>query len=223
VGPGIPHAPAAGARCPAQAGGRGPEASRIHEPEARCRVAGLLKDGYKQSGASAETMTAMEDRVIQAFPHSEEAYDIVYERWKKAHKEPEDQKDAAAWKSTTWSSMPRSRVGLPSSPNTGSATYRPGSTRFPTIRTYPRRKACAHWTTTSRRSTDYQRPGAWNYLNAASFLMDHKWQPERAIELARSRKVGRRRPRDQSQRQPLFGGRQERKEQEIYLDQNWLD
>ena len=30
----------------------------------------FLKDGYKQSGASAETVTAMEERVIQAFPHS---------------------------------------------------------------------------------------------------------------------------------------------------------
>ena len=57
----------------------------------------FLKDGYKQSGASAETITAKEDRIVQAFPHSEEAYDIVNNRWEKAHKDPEDQKDAAVW------------------------------------------------------------------------------------------------------------------------------
>src|ERR1022692_3805326 len=57
----------------------------------------FLKDGYKQSGASAETVTAMEDRVVQVFPRSEEAFDIVDKRWEKAHKEPEDQKDAAVW------------------------------------------------------------------------------------------------------------------------------
>ena len=57
----------------------------------------FLKDGYKQSGTSPETVTAMEDRVIQAFPHSDEAYRIVEARWEKVHKEPEDAKDAAAW------------------------------------------------------------------------------------------------------------------------------
>ena len=57
----------------------------------------FLKDGYKQSGASAEIVTAMGDRVIQAFPHSDEAYRIVRDRWETVHKEPEDPKDAAAW------------------------------------------------------------------------------------------------------------------------------
>ena len=57
----------------------------------------FLKNGYKQSGASPETIAAMEDRVIQAFPHSDEAYRIVRDRWEAAQKEPDDQKDAAAW------------------------------------------------------------------------------------------------------------------------------
>jgi hypothetical protein len=57
----------------------------------------FLKNGFKQSGASAKTIAAMEDRIIQAFPHSDEAYRIVRERWETAHKEPDDQKDAVAW------------------------------------------------------------------------------------------------------------------------------
>ena len=65
------------------------------KPDAKWLV--FLKNGYKQSGASAETVTAMEERVIQAFPHSGEAYEIVSDRWDKTHKEPEDQKDTAAW------------------------------------------------------------------------------------------------------------------------------
>jgi thiol-disulfide isomerase/thioredoxin len=35
-------------------------------------------------------------------------------------------------------------------------------------------------------TSDYQSPQSWNYRNAASFLIYHKWQPERAIELART-------------------------------------
>ena len=65
------------------------------KPDAKWLV--FLKNGYKQSGASAKTIAAMEDRVIQAFPHSDEAYRIVRERWETAHKEPEDAKDAAGW------------------------------------------------------------------------------------------------------------------------------
>jgi thiol-disulfide isomerase/thioredoxin len=57
----------------------------------------LLINGYKQSGASKETITAMEDRLLREYPHSNEAFSIVSDRWEAAHKEPEDQNDAAAW------------------------------------------------------------------------------------------------------------------------------
>src|SRR5580704_6649780 len=58
---------------------------------------GLLKKGYKQSGAPEATLTALDDRILKDFPSSDPAYTVAYDRWKKAHKEPEDQKDAKAW------------------------------------------------------------------------------------------------------------------------------
>ena len=58
---------------------------------------GLLKKGYKQSGASEATLTALDDRILKDFPSSETAYTVAYDRWKKVHKEPEDQNDAKAW------------------------------------------------------------------------------------------------------------------------------
>jgi len=58
----------------------------------------FLTSGYKLSGAGHDQIAADEDRLIQAFPHSDEAYRIVSERWDNAHKEPEDQSNAAAWR-----------------------------------------------------------------------------------------------------------------------------
>jgi len=53
--------------------------------------------GLKQSGASKETITAFENRILKEAPSSDTAYTITYERWKKEHKEPSDHKDTAAW------------------------------------------------------------------------------------------------------------------------------
>jgi len=145
----------------------------------------LLRDGYKQSGATAETVTAMEDRVIKAFPHSGEAYGIVYDRWKKIHKEPEDQKDVAAWKEynaenyaalKTWMAQFTEDRGLQHMYWFYAVSNDPGISESEGLRAFNDYLA---------EVTDYNAPSSWNYLSAASFLAEHKWQPERAIELAR--------------------------------------
>jgi thiol-disulfide isomerase/thioredoxin len=69
---------------------------KIHpKGDAEWRV--FLISGYEQSGAPKEKITALEDSLIAEFPHSSQAYGIVRDRWNKAHPEPQDQKDAAAW------------------------------------------------------------------------------------------------------------------------------
>jgi thiol-disulfide isomerase/thioredoxin len=57
----------------------------------------LLVTGYRQSGASPETVTAAEDRLLRQYPKSEEAYEIVLTRWRNKNKEPNDQQDTVAW------------------------------------------------------------------------------------------------------------------------------
>ena len=57
----------------------------------------FLIGGYKQSGASAGTVRAKEDRLLKEFPKSSEALRVTEERWDSSHKEPEDQSDTAAW------------------------------------------------------------------------------------------------------------------------------
>ena len=152
-------------------------------PKPDARWLAFLKDGYKQSGAPAETVTAIENHITQGFPHSEEAAGIAYDRWKKAHKEPEDQKDAAAWKAYNAERY---------------AAYRDWIAQFtddryivhiawfntiyddPDISQKDGLRALDDYLT---ESTVYNQPGAWDYLRAATFLLDHKWEPERALEL----------------------------------------
>jgi thiol-disulfide isomerase/thioredoxin len=67
------------------------------EPHPDAEWMSFLIGGYKQSGASDEAIQAMEDRLVQQYPKSEQAEGIVERRWRDAHKAPEDQKDTAAW------------------------------------------------------------------------------------------------------------------------------
>jgi hypothetical protein len=57
----------------------------------------FVRKAYKQSGASEDELTALDDKILKEFPTSRAAYDVAFQRFKKAHKEPEDQKDAKAW------------------------------------------------------------------------------------------------------------------------------
>jgi thiol-disulfide isomerase/thioredoxin len=59
----------------------------------------LLISGYKQSGASTESVRAKEDRLLKEFPKSREALGVTRDRWDSLHKEPEDESDTAAWES----------------------------------------------------------------------------------------------------------------------------
>ena len=178
----------------------------------------FLKDGYKQSGASAETVTAMEERVIQTFPHSEEAFSIVADRWKKAHKEPEDQKDAAAWKK-----YDAEHYAAVKSSIARFTEYRflQHINWFYLISDDPdisEKEGLAALDDYLTESTVYQHPGPWDYLNAAGFLADHKWQPERAIELARQGEKAAAVQREINRDDNLTADdAKNRKEQEIYI------
>jgi len=57
----------------------------------------FLISGYKESGASAETVRAKEDRLLKEFPHSSEALRVTQDRWDRLHKKTEDESDTAAW------------------------------------------------------------------------------------------------------------------------------
>ena len=179
----------------------------------------FLKDGYKQSGASAETVTAMEERVIQAFPHSEEAFSIVATRWKKANKEPEDQKDAAAWKKYDqehYAAVKTSMARFTEYRFLQHVNYFYLISDDPDI---SEKEGLASLDDYVTETTVYQHPGPWDYLNAAEFLADHKWQPERAIELARLGEKAAAVEREVNRDDNLTAADEKnRKEQDLYLD-----
>jgi thiol-disulfide isomerase/thioredoxin len=69
---------------------------KIH-PTGDAEWQALLIKGYKQNGAPKEKVAALEDTLIAEYPHSNQAWGIVSDRWDEAHPDPQDQKDAAAW------------------------------------------------------------------------------------------------------------------------------
>ncbi len=70
----------------------------IKNPHADGAWANLIISGAKQSEAPTAEIHAKEDALIAAYPHSEQASEIVSKRWQKEHPKPTDQKDTVAWK-----------------------------------------------------------------------------------------------------------------------------
>ena len=145
----------------------------------------LLKDGYKQSGAAPERVTAMEDRVIRGFPHSDDAYRIVRARWEKSHKEPEDQADAAAWAKyhreyrealKGWIAQFTESRELQHEEWFDAIRYDPDVPPEEGLRALDDYLAYAE---------AYEPPSFGTALRTAGFLVDHKWQPRRVIDLMR--------------------------------------
>jgi hypothetical protein len=142
----------------------------------------LLKSGYKQASDSEATV-ALEDRLLREFPTSQEAYDVLYDRWKKIHKEPADHKGAAAW--AVYNAAYKDAMKGWIREYTDS-TYLSRSAWFfeifsdDAISEKEGNAALDHFL---KAAADYERPASGPSLNAAEFLIEHKWQPKRALEL----------------------------------------
>ncbi len=153
------------------------------QPDAEWLI--FLRNGYKQSGVSPEALKTLEDRIASAFPTSPEAFRIARERWRKDRKEPEDHKDAVAWVEYT-------------------KRYQEAAKRWMAQFSEPYMGAADSWYSAigdddSISETDgifamegflvaaneYGQPSPWDYMEAAEFLANHKWQPGRALVLLR--------------------------------------
>jgi thiol-disulfide isomerase/thioredoxin len=145
----------------------------------------LLKKGYKQSGASDAMLTAFDDRILKEYPSSQAAYDVAYQRWKKAHKEPEDQKDATAW--AAYNQVYKEAVKSWIHDFTEDS-YLQRSTWFYTIfydYSISEKEGMTALDHFLKAETDYDAPASSPYQDWAEFLLEHKWQPKRALELLR--------------------------------------
>jgi len=148
----------------------------------------FLINGYKQAGASSETITAMEDRLLRECPHSGEAYHIVSERWQKANKKPEDQKDAAAWDKYHEAYKEALKGWIRDFPD--NIAHDAWFHAISDEDSLTEKDGIAAMDEYLRYNAAYNSPDAWTpQFHAADFLLKHKWQPSRALDLLEQAKT----------------------------------
>lgn len=143
----------------------------------------LLRKGYKQSGASESTLNALDDRILKDFPSSDTAYTVTYHRWKKAHKEPEDQKDAKAWAAYNQIDKEALKGWIRDFTEVTSLSRQSWFYEIFYDDTIPEKEGLAMVEHYLKTNLDYERVQSYLYLNAAEYLLVHKWEPKRALEL----------------------------------------
>jgi thiol-disulfide isomerase/thioredoxin len=137
--------------------------------------------GYRQAGASTETITTMQDRLLRDFPHSMEAYDIVSDRWEMVNKNPADQKDAVAWANYRTAREVALKGWIRDFPD-----LIPIEEWFPILMeddSLSEKDGTAALDDHLRYKADHDAPHAWVQFQAANFLLNHHWQPNRALDL----------------------------------------
>jgi thiol-disulfide isomerase/thioredoxin len=154
------------------------------EPHPDASWISFLIGGYKQSGASEETIHAMENRLMQQYPHSEQAEKIAQKRWSDAHKEPTDQKDTAAWAAYRKAHREVTEAWITEFPDDTSLA------RFAMISeewnddSLPEKDGVAIADAFLATGERQDQPGwRWSKYQAAEFLLTHKWQPARVLGL----------------------------------------
>lgn len=146
----------------------------------------FLASGYKQSGAQQDVVTAKEDRVIRDYPHSEQAYEIVRDRWDKAHKEPEDQTDAAAWKKHEAAYEEALKGWIRDYPDDPFLQRYAWFFAIQNDDAVSEKEGLAVTDKFLADMREYYAPNSLDnyYPDAADYLLDKKWQPARALQLA---------------------------------------
>jgi thiol-disulfide isomerase/thioredoxin len=143
----------------------------------------FLIEGYKQSGAPQETITALEDKLLVAYPKSDEALEIVEQRWKDAHKEPEKQDDTAAWKQYQEAYRTAIQQWMHDFPNSYHELVQTAFFATPNDDSVSETSGMAALDAYLKDATEHWGPQPWMAQNAAGFLLNHHWQPQRALEL----------------------------------------
>ena len=143
----------------------------------------FLRGGSKQSGAAEAALTAFDDRILKEFPSSNAAYNVAGARWNKAHKPPEDQQDTAAWTAWNQAHLEALKGWIRAYPDN---TYLSRSAWFNQISSdmsLAEKEGVAALDRYLKAALDYEPPDSSPYLDAADFLVTHKWQPKRALDL----------------------------------------
>ena len=146
------------------------------------KLASMLLSGAKQAGKPPAEITALEDGIVKDYPASSAAYGIVYNRWKKAHPEPEDQKDKAAW--ARWNEAYYDALGE-WAPRFTEVTFLPGEKQRVAIDLgkLTGDDAVRAIEQSLEKDLNDDGPQTWIYYNAAMSLSDEHLAPQRVLEL----------------------------------------
>jgi thiol-disulfide isomerase/thioredoxin len=158
-------------------------------PKGDAAWSAFLIKGYKESGAPQEKVIGMEDRLLREYPGSGSADGIEEERWGKAHKQPEDQSDAAAWQKYREAYEEAVKGWIAKYPDDPDLQR---NTLFDAVSdddALPEKEGLAVLDQYLKNMADYIPPASSHLMNAAEFLTDHGWQPARAIELLNQTKT----------------------------------
>ena len=143
----------------------------------------FLRDGAKQAGATKDAQRAYEDRILKEFPAGAEAWRVEYTRWADANPEPKDHTNTSAWQAYQKARADFYQVQVAKHP---SVTYLASNAYY--YRLQDRRITEADGVKLVEdqlKDGEASHPGSYNEpFSAASTLVERKWQPARALELA---------------------------------------
>jgi thiol-disulfide isomerase/thioredoxin len=141
----------------------------------------FLIRGYQQAGYGREAIIPMEDFLLREYPHSDDAYDIVHDRWYNSHPKPEGQKDTAAWAKYHEAHAKALKAWMLEFPDDFHFAH--GAWIWLTDDDFVTEKdGLAAVDECLRYNAIYGTPGA-RIGSVADFLLRHKWQPSRALDL----------------------------------------
>lgn len=153
------------------------------QPKPDAEWQAFLIKGYKTSGAAQPVITAKEDVLLKQYPQSDEAYEIVQARWSDAHKKPDNQKDTAAWDAYNKANREATLQWIAEFPDN---FYLQRYARFymdygdDSVSEQEGIAALDEYLAGAK----YFPPDTWFFPEqGAGFLLQRKWQPERALVL----------------------------------------
>lgn len=157
--------------------------ARVPHGDADWRV--FLIDGYRQSGASNEQLAQMQDAAARDFPHGAPADGKSWVQWDKEHPLPDGQKDAEAWKSYYAAKIEFVKARIQEFPDDLNAQRVVYFMVAKDDEYVSKEDGLAALDRYLQAMEDYGGYGTMSFgpSDSAKFLLDHGWQPERALDL----------------------------------------
>jgi thiol-disulfide isomerase/thioredoxin len=149
----------------------------------------FLIRGYQRTGADVEKVRAMEDQLLREYPQSDDALDILRDRWNGSHKKPEDEKDITAWAKYRQAHKDAVLEWARDFPDDAHLAHGEWLWRVSDDDSLPEKDSIAAMEESLRFNTANREPNSWNLVLAAEFLLNHGWEPGRALELLQQAKV----------------------------------